>query len=101
MSQISRERLTPEGLRAGLALLSGWNEQDGKIEKTFEFSAYWDGVLFASSVARIAEEMDHHPDLLITYQKVSVKISTHDAGGLTPLDLEFARRAEELRDNQL
>lgn len=82
-------------------LLSGWNDVSGKVQKTFDFSSYWDGVLFASSVARIAEEMDHHPDLLISYQKVTVSVSTHDAGGITALDLDFARRTEELRDSQL
>lgn len=84
-----------------MSVLSGWNEREGKIQKTFEFTSYWDGVLFASSVARIAEEMDHHPDLLISYQRVTVSISTHDASGITPLDLEFARRTEELKDSQL
>lgn len=84
-----------------MSLLSGWNEVNGKVQKTFEFASYWDGVLFASSAARIAEEMDHHPDLLISYQRVTVAISTHDAGGITALDLEFARRTEELKDSQL
>lgn len=84
-----------------MSVLSGWNEQDGKIQKTFEFSSYWDGVLFATSVARIAEEMDHHPDMMISYQRVTVSVSTHDAEGITALDLELARRAEELRDSQL
>lgn len=95
MSQMSRERLTDEGLRAGLEGLLGWEEAKGQITKTFTFPTYWSGVQFATRVAEAAEEMDHHPDLLITYCKVIVSVSTHDADGVTALDLELARRANE------
>lgn len=93
MSQMSRKRLTDEGLRAGLEGLLGWNEVNEQISKTFIFPTYWSGVLFANKVAETAEAMDHHPDLLISYCKVTVSVSTHDAGGITELDLELARRA--------
>jgi 4a-hydroxytetrahydrobiopterin dehydratase len=96
MSQMSRERLTDEGLRAGLAGLLGWEEAEGQIARTFTFPTYWAGVLFANKVADAAQVMDHHPDLLITYCKVRVSVSTHDAGGITELDLELAKRANAL-----
>lgn len=67
-----------------------------KLFATFEFSSYMAGVDFVNQVAKIAEEMDHHPDIYLTYKKVSLEIMTHSAGGITDLDFEFATRVEEI-----
>lgn len=96
MSQLSREKLTDEGLRAGLEGLPGWDLDSGMLAKTFQFSSYWEGVEFAVFVAKVAEELDHHPDLTIGYQKVRVATSTHDADGITAWDLELAKKASQL-----
>lgn len=68
-----------------------------KLFAHFEFSSYMSGVEFVNQVAKIAEEMDHHPDIYLGYKKVNLEIMTHSVGGITNLDFEFAKRVEELR----
>ena len=73
----------------------GWREVAGRLEKTFTFSSYADGVAFAMRVALDAEKHDHHPDeLAILWKQVRVAYVTHSAGGITEKDLEAARRVE-------
>ena len=75
---------------------AGWRCDGGALSKDIPFSAYRDGVAFAVAVAMLADQRDHHPDLGLGYGKVSVRWSTHDAGGITGLDLELARATDEL-----
>lgn len=75
---------------------SGWQSDGGRLSKTFAFAAYRDGVAFAVAVAMLADVRDHHPDLEIGWGKVVVRTTTHDAGGVTGLDLDLARATDEL-----
>ncbi|MCG9895663.1 MAG: 4a-hydroxytetrahydrobiopterin dehydratase [Fimbriimonadaceae bacterium] len=93
---MSRDRLSDEALNQGLESLTGWDLQDGMLRREFTFAAYASGVVFAAAVGHVADGMDHHPDILIGYRKVVVSTVTHDAGGLTELDLRLARRISEL-----
>ena len=79
-----------------LESLDGWEIVNGELVKVFAFGAYLDGVEFAKRCAELAEEMNHHPDLLIQWRKVRVSIVTHSAGGLTELDFEYAEKVEAL-----
>ena len=88
--------LSPAELAQGLATLDGWGDESGKLGKTFAFDAYLDGVAFASAVGYLAEKLDHHPDLEIGWRKVRVTMNTHAVGGLSPYDLELARRIDGL-----
>lgn len=72
----------------------GWGIEGGELVKTFKFESYLEGVEFARKCGEVAEEMNHHPDLLIQWRKVRVSISTHSAGGLTGLDFEYAKAVE-------
>ena len=72
----------------------GWAVVGKGIAKVFSFERYLEGVEFAKRCGEIAEEMNHHPDLLIRWRKVRVSITTHSAGGLTGLDFEYAKRVE-------
>jgi 4a-hydroxytetrahydrobiopterin dehydratase len=81
-----------------LATLAGWSEVEGRdaIRKTFrfkDFSAAWG---FMARAALIAEKMDHHPEWLNIYNRIEVTLSTHSAGGVTELDIDLARRMNEL-----
>lgn len=76
--------------------LRGWEVDGVVLRKRFEFESYLDGVAFAGECGELAEGMNHHPDLLIQWRKVTVSITTHSAGGLTGLDFEYAGRVEEL-----
>lgn len=79
-----------------LTKLSGWKYQDKTIQKQFEFSNFLESVAFVNKVAPIAEEMGHHPDLLIQYSKVTVTLTTHDSGGVTQKDLDLAMKIDQL-----
>lgn len=89
-----RTKLTPQEIERGLAELSGWSVQDGKLHKEFRFRDFVQAFGFMSGVALIAEAMNHHPEWSNVYNRVVIDLTTHDAGGITGLDLEFARRVE-------
>ena len=73
-----------------LTSLSGWRRDGKQIRKEYSFGSYMDGIAFVNRVAKLAEEQDHHPDLLVGYRRVTVTLSSHDAGGITARDLRMA-----------
>ncbi len=81
-------------LRAALAGLPGWVADASAISRTFTCLSFPEAMAFAGRVATYAESVDHHPDLLISYQKVTVTWSTHSAGGVTDKDLAAARATD-------
>jgi 4a-hydroxytetrahydrobiopterin dehydratase len=77
-----------------LADLPGW-ERDGKqIRRTFGFDDFNGSMAFVNRVAQLAEAADHHPDIDIRYSKVTLTLSTHDAGGLTGRDFDLAGKVQ-------
>ena len=64
------------------------------MQRTFSFENFVDAMSFVNRVADLAEDFQHHPDILIRYNKVTLTLSTHDAGGLTDKDFAFAREAD-------
>ena len=91
---MAREKLPPEAIDAELAKLDGWAPADGgaAIARRFEFRNFSEAFAFMTRVALAAEKMDHHPDWSNVYKTVDVKLSTHDRGGVTELDIELARK---------
>lgn len=94
------ERLSAEARRAALPRLeeTGWGAVEGRdaIRKVFvfaDFSAAWG---FMARAALVAEKLDHHPEWFNVYRTVDVTLSTHDAGGLTALDIELAQAMDRL-----
>ena len=87
------QRLSTEARRAALRELPGWVEQDGReaIGRTFVFKDFNEAFGFMSRVALIAEKNDHHPEWRNVYKTVEVVLATHDAGGVTALDIDLAR----------
>lgn len=75
-----------------LETLDGWSIQNKKLHKDFEFNDFKQAFEFMVRVADIAEEMNHHPEWFNVYNKVSIDLTTHDAGGITANDVEFARK---------
>lgn len=93
MTTLSREQLTPDQLQLALSQLQGWHvNADGKLERTFEFGSFMEAIGFINRLAEHAEALDHHPELFNVYNKVVIELTTHDAGGLTPFDVELAKR---------
>jgi 4a-hydroxytetrahydrobiopterin dehydratase len=79
-----------------LASMSGWKREGEAIAKDFECGDFAGSVRFVDSLLAPAEEMNHHPDLEISWDRVTVTISTHSEGGLTAADFELAGRIDAL-----
>jgi 4a-hydroxytetrahydrobiopterin dehydratase len=70
--------------------VSGWREIDGALERTFELGSFREAIAFVGRVADLAEAHDHHPDIAISYRMVTLRWTTHSAGGITGRDRELA-----------
>ena len=89
---MERTVLTPEALAAAVADLDGWEVADGSLHREVKLTDFRDAFAFMTRVAFDAEELNHHPDWSNVWNRVTIDLSTHDAGGITDLDLELARR---------
>lgn len=93
-------KLGPVAVVSALAQLTGWQlTGDGPsiaIEKIFPFASYRETIFFVNAVAFIAEQLNHHPDLSVHHSRCVVRLSTHDAAGLTRLDFDCAARIDAL-----
>lgn len=87
------DKLSDEDRATALQELQGWTEVEGRdaIQRTFKFKNFNQAFGFMSRVAMQAEKMDHHPEWFNVYATVEVILSTHDAAGLTELDVKLAR----------
>lgn len=90
------QALDSAAIDAALATLDGWERDGDEIVKTFERASFPAAVAFVVQIGFAAEEANHHPDLDVRWRKVRVALTTHDAGGLTSLDMELAGRLDEL-----
>lgn len=88
--------LSDSEIEAKLSELSGWERRDEAIVKVFERGDFVGSVKFVESLVEPAEAMGHHPDLEISWDKVTVTISTHSEGGLTAADFELAAKIDAL-----
>lgn len=89
------DRLSAERIGEALASLPGWAaEGEEAIRKTFCLDDHIAAMGFVTRVAMAAEVMNHHPELTIVYATVDIRLSTHDAGGVTQLDVDLAERIE-------
>jgi len=88
--------LSDEQIKQRMAALDGWALDGNEIRRTFTFDAFMAGIRFVQKVAELAEEADHHPDILINYDRVTLSLSTHSEGGLTDRDMDLARRIDRL-----
>jgi 4a-hydroxytetrahydrobiopterin dehydratase len=90
------EKLSDADVQSRLADHPEWSELNGAIQRTLQFANFIEAMRFVNRVADAAESMDHHPDLLIRYNKVTLTLSTHDAGGITDKDFTLARQVDAL-----
>lgn len=86
--------LTHEEAEQYLRILPGWTIKEDTIEKEYRFSSYLGGLDFAYAVGKIAEEQDHHPDILIRWRRVKLSLSTHSVKGLSENDFILAAQAD-------
>jgi 4a-hydroxytetrahydrobiopterin dehydratase len=99
-SQIPRRPLTPTEIVRRLADLPGWrlsgDGADIAIERSFSFFDYYETISFVNALAFVANALDHHPDLLVHYDRCVVRFRTHSLGGISEADFEGAARADAL-----
>jgi 4a-hydroxytetrahydrobiopterin dehydratase len=91
------QKLSGEARSRGLARLHGWSEVGDRdaISKKFIFADFNEAFGFMARVALVAEKLDHHPEWFNVYKTVEITLSTHDAGGLTELDIKLAETADK------
>jgi 4a-hydroxytetrahydrobiopterin dehydratase len=83
-------------LRRRLAGLPGWKQAGDAIQKQYTFPDFKSAMFFVNGVAGLAEKAGHHPDVTINYNRVTLSLSTHDAGGITDKDFDLAGRIEAI-----
>lgn len=88
--------LDEDALVAGLEALPEWRREGGAIERSLEFDDFVAAFAFMCSVALLAERANHHPEWSNVYNRVHIRLTTHDAGGLTRRDLELADEIDGL-----
>jgi 4a-hydroxytetrahydrobiopterin dehydratase len=79
-----------------MASTSDWPEVDGALERTFELPSFAEAIAFVNRLAELADAENHHPDIAISYRKVTVRWTTHSEGGVTERDRELAARTSDL-----
>ena len=74
----------------------GWTERDGALERTLEFDGFRDAIQFVDRLADLAESENHHPEIAISYRRVTIRWTTHSKGGITDRDRDLATRTDGL-----
>jgi 4a-hydroxytetrahydrobiopterin dehydratase len=87
-------KLTDSQISEGLSSLTGWKVQNGKLHREYKFADFAHAFGFMATAAPSIEKNNHHPEWANVYNRVTVDLSTHDAGGITQKDLDLARLLE-------
>jgi 4a-hydroxytetrahydrobiopterin dehydratase len=90
------ELLDDDAVATALRTLDGWSGDPSGIARTVELSSFPVAIAVVVEVAKVAEEMDHHPDIDIRWRTLTFRCSTHSAGGVTAKDMALAQRINEL-----
>jgi len=88
-------KLTETQIETALSAVPEWGESGDAIQRTYQFSDFVKAMSFVDQVAQAAERSRHHPDILIRYNKVTLTLSTHDAGGITEKDFALAKSCDQ------
>ena len=88
--------LSPNEIQSHLASLPDWTLEGNTIQTILTFKNFIDAISFVNKVVEPAEAAGHHPDIVISYNKVTIRLTTHDAGGLTHKDIAMAQTLSKL-----
>ena len=91
-----RRKLDDSEISGRLSEIAGWSHEEGSLTREFQFDNFVAAFGFMSSVALLAEKMDHHPNWSNVYNSVSIALNTHDAGGVTDFDFVLAGQINEV-----
>ena len=92
--------LTDVEIEDALTELDGWILKAQSIERVYKTGTFNAGLALVTEIAKAADEVNHHPDVFLTYPKVKIQLITHDVGGVTQLDLDMAKTINEIALNQ-
>ena len=87
--------MKPKEIQLQLKFVPKWSRRVKTLVRTYQFKTFMDGLKFVTLVAKRAEKSQHHPDIDIRYNKVTLNLTTHDEGGLTEKDFLMARQCDE------
>jgi 4a-hydroxytetrahydrobiopterin dehydratase len=90
--------LSEKEIQDRLSCLSGWAHEGNALRRKFQFASFMPGIRFVYKIAEAAEEAQHHPDIAINYNVVSISLSTHSEGGVTAKDFSLAQQIDALAD---
>jgi len=88
--------LTTKEIRLHLKSVPNWSKRAQTILRTFKFEGFPKSIDFVNRIARKAQKINHHPDIDIRFNKVTLKLTTHDEGGITEKDFSLARQCDEV-----
>jgi 4a-hydroxytetrahydrobiopterin dehydratase len=88
--------LTSKQVSVHLKAVPDWSKRARTIVRTFKFEGFLQSIDFVNRIARKAQKLNHHPDIDIRFSRVTLKLSTHDEGGLTAKDFSLARQSDEV-----
>jgi len=91
-------KLPESEITANLGTIPGWTIEDGKLYRQFIFPRFIEAFGFMASIATVCEKQDHHPEWFNVYNKVQIRLTTHEAGGISELDFILARSIDEIFD---
>lgn len=88
--------LSPQELETELKQLDGWTTENGKLHREYKFASFVEAFGFMASLALVSEAIGHHPEWFNVYNRVTIDLTTHDAGGITSKDIAWAQKANQL-----
>ena len=93
---MAAKKLSDAQIQANLEQLDGWTIEDDKLHKEFQFDTFITAFGFMAQLALVAESMNHHPEWFNVYNRVTIDLTTHDAGGISDLDFQWAKQADAI-----
>ena len=93
---MKRELLAPDELTSALTHLDGWKASDNHLTKRLEFPDFAESLAFVNLVGELAEAADHHPDITFGWGYAEIRLTTHDRGGVTDVDVELGSKIDVL-----
>lgn len=90
--------LTESEIQQQLVRLPGWTRQNQQLQRTFILKNFVEAIAFVNQLVEPSEKLEHHPDILILYNRVTITLSTHDAGGLTQKDFDLAQMISQIAE---
>lgn len=93
---MAAKKLTDAQIQENLAQVDGWTIENGKLHKEFQFDNFVSAFGFMTQLALVAESLNHHPEWFNVYNRVTIDLTTHDAGGISELDFQWAKRADAI-----